>query len=152
MSESRQQLIRAFLLILTVAACVAAFINFRQQAGMSVPEDGVFWSQRDGRVVALMVDSGSPASRAGVREGYYLLRINRQPVSRPEDVAAILAGLPSWEAVEYTLVERGVEVTAKVILRERSSHTLVYYQYFVGVVYLIIGLFIFFRRNVAQLA
>ncbi len=152
MSESRQQLIRAFLLILTVAACIAAFINFRQQAGVSIPEDGVFWSERDGRVVALMVDSGSPAARAGVHEGNHLLRINRQPVSRPEDVAAILAGLPSWEAVEYTLVERGVEVTAKVILRERASHSLVYYQYFVGIVYLVIGLFIFFRRGVAQLA
>ncbi len=152
MSESRQQLIRAFLLILTVAACIAAFINFRQQAGISVPEDGVFWSQRDGRVFALMVDPASSAARAGVHEGAQLLRINRQPVSRPEDVAAILAGLPSWEAVEYTLVERGVEFTSKVILRERASHTLVYYQYFVGVVYLVIGLFIYFRRGVAQMA
>ncbi|MCU0227868.1 MAG: ATP-binding protein [Bryobacterales bacterium] len=152
MSESRQQLIRALLLVLTAAACIAAFINFRQQAGVSVPEDGVFWSQRESRVIALMVDSGSPAARAGVHEDAQLLRINRQPVSRPEDVAAILAGLPSWEAVEYTLVERGVEYTTKVILRERGSHTLVYYQYFVGVVYLLIGLFIFFRRGVAQLA
>lgn len=152
MSESRQQLVRAFLLILTVAVCIAAFINFRQQAGISAPDDGVFWSQRDGKVVALMVESGSPAERAGVREDNYLLRINRQPVSRPEDVAAILAGLPSWEAVEYTLIKRGVEVNAKVILRERSSHSLIYYQYFVGVVYLVIGLFIFFRRGVAQMA
>lgn len=152
MSESRQQLVRTILLIVTVAACVAAVINFRQQAGISAPDDGVFWSKRDGKVVALMVEPDSPASRAGVREGNFLLRINRQPVSQPEDVAAILAGLPSWETVEYTLIERGVEVNAKVILRERSSHTLVYYQYFVGAVYLLIGLFIFFRRGVAQMA
>jgi len=152
MSESRQQLIRTILLIVTVAACVAAVINFRQQSRVSVPDDGVFWSKRDGKVLALMVDPGSPAARAGVREGSFLLRINRQPVSQPEDVAAILAGLPSWEAVEYTIIERGVEVNAKVILRERSSHALVYYQYFVGAVYLLIGLFIFFRRGVAQMA
>jgi|GEM_PF-78175 len=152
MSEGRQQLVRTILLIVTVAACVAAFINFRQQSRISVPDDGVFWSKKDNKVVALMVDPSSPAARSGVQDGNYLLRINRQPIRDPEDVAAILAGLPSWESVEYTIIQKGVEVNAKVILRERSTHTLVYYQCFVGVVYLVIGLFIFFRRGVAQLA
>lgn len=152
MSEGRHQLTRAFLLVLTVAVVVAAVINFRQQAQVRMPDDGVFWSERDGKVVALMVQPESPAARAGVHEGDFLLRINRQPVSRAQDVARIFVGLPSWERVDYSLLQNGVEFEAHVILGERTLGTLVYYQYFVGGVYLLIGLFIFFRRGVAAQA
>ncbi|MCL4784696.1 MAG: GAF domain-containing protein [Bryobacterales bacterium] len=152
MSESRQQLTRAFLLVLTVAAVVAAVFNFRQQAHVRLPEDGVFWSERDGKVIALMVQPGSPAERAGVHEGDFLLRINRQPVNLAQDVAQIFVGLPSWEKVDYSLLQNGVEFEAHVILGERALSSLVYYQYFVGGVYLLIGLFIFFRRGVAAQA
>ena len=152
MSESNQQLTRALLLVLTVAAVVAATFNFRQQSHVRLPEDGVFWSEREGKVVALMVQPESPAARAGVHEGDFLLRINRQPVDRAQDVARIFVGLPSWERVEYTLLQNGVEFEAKVILSERALTSLVYYQYFVGGVYLLIGLFIFFRRGVADKA
>ncbi len=152
MSESNQQLTRALLLVLTVAAVVAATFNFRQQSQVRLPEDGVFWSEREGKVVALMVQPESPAARAGVHEGDFLLRINRQPVDRAQDVARIFVGLPSWERVEYTLLQNGVEFEAKVILSERALTSLVYYQYFVGGVYLLIGLFIFFRRGVAAKA
>lgn len=152
MSESRQQLTRAFLLVLTVAVVVAAVFNFRQQAQVRLPEDGVFWSERDGKVIALMVQPESPAARAGVHEGDFLLRINRQPVSLAQDVAQIFVGLPSWERVDYSLLQNGVEFEAHVILGERALSSLVYYQYFVGGVYLLIGLFIFFRRGVAAQA
>lgn len=152
MSESKQQLTRAFLLVLTVAAVVAAVFNFRQQAQVRLPEDGVFWSEREGKVVALMVQPESPAARAGVHEGDFLLRINRQPVSLAQDVARIFVGLPSWERVDYSLLQNGVEFEAHVILGERALSSLVYYQYFVGGVYLLIGLFIFFRRGVAAQA
>ncbi len=152
MSEGRQQLTRALLLVLTVAAVVAAIFNFRQQAQVRLPDDGVFWSERDGKVIALMVQPDSPAARAGVHEGDYLLRINRQPVHLAQDVAQIFVGLPSWERVDYSLLQNGVEFEAHVILGERTLSSLVYYQYFVGGVYLLIGLFIFFRRGVAAQA
>ncbi|MDZ7640208.1 MAG: PDZ domain-containing protein [Bryobacterales bacterium] len=142
----------AFLLVLTVAVVVAAVFNFRQQAQVRLPEDGVFWSERDGKVVALMVQPDSPAARAGVHEGDFLLRINRQPVNMAQDVARIFVGLPSWERVDYTLLQKNVEFDARVILSERALSSLVYYQYFVGGVYLLIGLFIFFRRGVAAQA
>jgi signal transduction histidine kinase/PAS domain-containing protein len=152
MSESRHQLTRALLLVLTVAAVMAAIVNFRQQAAVRLPEDGVFWSEREGKVIALMVEADSPAARAGVHEGDFLLRINRQPVNRAQDVAEIFVGLPSWEKVDYTLLQNGVEFEAHVILSERALSSLVYYQYFVGGVYLLIGLFIFFRRGLAPQA
>lgn len=152
MSESRHQLTRALLLVLTVAAVMAAIVNFRQQAAVRLPEDGVFWSEREGKVIALMVEPDSPAARAGVHEGDFLLRINRQPVNRAQDVAEIFVGLPSWEKVDYTLLQKGVEFEAHVILSERALSSLVYYQYFVGGVYLLIGLFIFFRRGLAPQA
>jgi signal transduction histidine kinase/PAS domain-containing protein len=131
---------------------MAAIVNFRQQAAVRLPEDGVFWSEREGKVIALMVEADSPAARAGVHEGDFLLRINRQPVNRAQDVAAIFVGLPSWEKVDYTLLQKGVEFEAHVILSERALSSLVYYQYFVGGVYLLIGLFIFFRRGLAPQA
>ena len=43
MREFRQQLVSALLVILTVAAVVAAAINFQQQSRFALPDDGVAW-------------------------------------------------------------------------------------------------------------
>ena len=43
MRELKQQLVSALLVILTVAAVVAAAINFQQQSRYHLPDDGVTW-------------------------------------------------------------------------------------------------------------
>jgi S1-C subfamily serine protease len=79
MREFRQQLVSALLVILTVAAVVAAAINFQQQSRFALPDDGVAWvDQVHGdaeQVVAAYVTPGSPALKAGLRTGDVLLSI-----------------------------------------------------------------------------
>ncbi len=43
MREFRQQLVSALLVIVTVAAVIAAAINFQQQSRFALPDDGVAW-------------------------------------------------------------------------------------------------------------
>ena len=43
MRELRQQLTNALLMIVTVAAVVAAAINFQQQSKFYMPDDGATW-------------------------------------------------------------------------------------------------------------
>ena len=46
MRELRQQLTNALLMIITVAAVVAAAINFQQQSKFHMPDDGVTWADQ----------------------------------------------------------------------------------------------------------
>ena len=69
MRELRQQLTNALMAVLTVAALIAAGINFQQQAKFRLPVDGATWVDQGGRPVAVHVDPGSPAANAGIHEG-----------------------------------------------------------------------------------
>src|SRR5258708_20894028 len=82
MRELKQQLAGALLMILTVAAVVAAAINFQQQGKFHLPDDGTTWLDQatDGkgtveRPVAVHVTKGSPAEKAGIHEGDVVLSI-----------------------------------------------------------------------------
>ena len=68
MAELKQQLVSALLVVLTVAALVAAAINFQQQTRYHLPDDGVTWvDQADSggeHVVAVYLLPSSPAQKA----------------------------------------------------------------------------------------
>ena len=174
MQELRRQFAGALIVILTIAAVIAAGINFQQQGRFHLPEDGVTWVDREGtagtapggqpiirnNVVALHVVEGGPANRAGIVEGDILRRIDNLGVSRAADVSEILVGLGVWKKVEY-FVERpykragnevALEIRYAVFVAEHTASDAVYYQYFVGAAYLFVGLFVFFRRGDAHRA
>ena len=69
MKDLKSQFVSALLFILTVAAVSCAIVNFRQQRLYHYPEDGVTWVDRAGTVVALHVDAGGQAEKAGIRNG-----------------------------------------------------------------------------------
>ncbi|MCC6391752.1 MAG: hypothetical protein IT167_14225, partial [Bryobacterales bacterium] len=46
LKELKLQLANALLVVLTVAAIIAAGINFQQQSRYRLPDDGVSWSDR----------------------------------------------------------------------------------------------------------
>lgn len=170
MSDLKRQLIGAIIVILTVAAVIAAGINFQQQSKFRLPDDGVVWVDRltepkDGlpgriEVVANHVVPDSPADHAGIHQGDVLVRIGTLPVEQATDVARILAGLGVWSKPDYTLLRiaslRGANlplpITTKLVVAERELTVPIKYQYVVGVAYLFIGLFVFFRRGTAHRA
>ena len=47
MQELRRQFAGGLIVILTIAAVIAAGINFQQQGRFHLPEDGVTWVDRD---------------------------------------------------------------------------------------------------------
>jgi two-component system NtrC family sensor kinase len=161
MRELKQQLLGALLMIVTVAATIAAAINFQQQGKFHLPDDGVTWLDRSSldqstrapeRPEAAHIAAGSPAEKAGIRTGDRLVSIDGFQIGRATEATQVLARLGSWHKAEYKLLRGGVEVPAQVIIREVERDSTLYYQYAAGAVYLGIGLYVYFRRRTAPRA
>ncbi len=159
----KNQFLGALLVVLTLTAIICAGVNYQQQMRYHLPDDGATWMDTPGRagsvrVVAVYVQPGGPADRAGIRRGDVLLRIapiENAPavaVRQAIDVVQLLFRTGVWGKATYTLERNGVEITARVIVADANRDRALYFQYFVGAGYLIIGLFVFFRRNRAPKA
>ena len=96
LQELRFQLSTAILTVLTIAAAIAAGINYQQQQVFRLPDDGVVWRVQHGRVVATRVESKGAAYLAGLRMGDALLSIQGVPVHNTEDVAKLQASPGAW--------------------------------------------------------
>jgi two-component system NtrC family sensor kinase len=156
MREFRQQLVSALLVIVTVAAVIAAAINFQQQSRFALPDDGVAWTDQatadSDQVVAAYVTPGSPALKAGLRTGDVLLSIEGVRMDNALKATEVLARLGPWRQADYEIQRGGVKFTAKVIIGQVERDSTVFYQYAVAVIYLAIGLFVYFRRGNAPRA
>jgi signal transduction histidine kinase len=152
LQELKFQLSTAILTILTLAAGVSAFINFQQQNHFRLPEDGVIWVDRQGSVEALYVKPGSPGLNAGIHRADRLLDIDGVKIEQATDVARVLVRIGAWSKAKYRVQSRGVELTATLVVAEQPLDRAILYQYAVGTAYLIIGLFVYFRRGSAQKA
>lgn len=150
MRELREQLQSALLMILTVAAVIAAVINYQQQAKFRLPDDGVTWEDRDvagvTRPVAVHVAEGSPAATAGIHVDDALLSIEGFETKTAGDATAALARLGAWRKAEYRILHGGVPVSAHVVIQESPRSGSLYYLYAVAAAYLSIGMFVYLRR------
>ncbi len=152
MRDLKTQFASALLFVLTVSAVCCAVINFHQQSLYHLPDDGVTWVDRAGadgqnQVVALHVSSGSQGYHAGIRPGDVLLQVAGRPIANTIDVAKALQQVGLWLKAEYIVRRDNVSVPMQVLVAEgvlldRS----LYYQYAVGIAYLLIGLFVYYRR------
>src|SRR6266478_1742538 len=125
LQELKFQLSTAILTILTVAAAVSAGINFSQQFRFHLPDDGVTW-----------IDHIEPDHIEPDHTG-------------PQGVSAVQA---FRVAPDSGADNGGVEFKTSVIIAAIPRDPAVIYQYLVGVAYLILGLFVYFRRGSAQKA
>ncbi|MBL8234465.1 MAG: PAS domain S-box protein [Bryobacterales bacterium] len=166
MKELKTQLTNALLVVLTVAAVIAAGINFQQQSRYRLPDDGVGWLDREiqtpprkagadsiqRQVVAEIVSPDGPGKRSGIKPGDVILRINGSLIENANAVPQVLARLGAWSKAEYLLLRDSVEFKVNVYVAEGVPEPAVYYQYVVGVSYLLIGVFVFVRRGNATKA
>ena len=140
-------------MILTVAAVCCAVINFQQQSKFHLPDDGVTWVDRPvngaNAVIALHVVPDSPADKSGIRPGDRLIAIKDFAIGKSLDVPATLQQVGIWTSATYHMVRNGIEFRAHVVVADSSGDSAIYYQYAVGFAYLLIGLFVFFRRGSA---
>src|SRR5205085_2226592 len=153
LQELKFQLSTAILTIVTLAAGVAAFINLDAQYHFRLHEDGVIWVDRADGVRALYVPSQSVAAQVGIHQNDRLVRINGLPIEKSMDVTKVLANLMAWGTATYHVARDGVEFDINnVLVAEVPLDRAIVYQYLVGAAYLVIGLFVYFRRGSAQKA
>jgi len=149
--DLKTQFVSALLFILTVAAVSCALVNFRQQTLYHLPDDGVTWVDRPGAdgqnlVLALHVTPGSPGYNAGIHAGDVLLQVAGHAIAKTVDVPQALQVVGIWRKTEYTLRRGNVPFPAQVLVGEGVLDRSLYYQYAVGIAYLLIGLFVYYRR------
>ncbi|MEO7142770.1 MAG: PAS domain S-box protein, partial [Bryobacteraceae bacterium] len=152
MRELKDQFVDALMVILTVAVVVAAAINLQQQDRFHLPDDGVTWMDQNSGVRAIYIAAASPASHAGLRRGDTLLSIEGHHVENSLEVPQVLVRLGSWRKAEYRIGRDGVEFKVNVIIGESPRDSSLYFQYCAGALYLLIGLFVYFRRGNARKA
>ena len=151
MNELKRQFVSALLVLLTVAAVSCAVINFQQQSMYRLPEDGAVWVDREvageQAVVALEIRPGGPAEQAGIRAGDAVLAIDGRKIAGHLQVAQALGLVGVWQKADYSLRRGGIDFPATVIVGARVLDSAVYYQYVVGLAWLLVGLFVYFRRG-----
>lgn len=157
MKELKAQFIGALLVILTVAVVICAGINFQQQSKFTRPSDGAVWVNRELPSGARMVEAfrvapDSPADKAGLKRRDILLKISGTPIKDETSVPRALVVIGAWNKAEYVFLRSGVEVKATVYIEDEPTDSAVYYQYLVGLAYLSIGIFVYFRRGNAPKA
>lgn len=137
---------RALLVVVTVAAVSCAVINFQQQNRYHLPDDGVTWVDRPAGVVALTVQPGGPADQRGIKAGDVVTGIQGKRVIKADQIPQILGEIGAWSNALYTVQRHGVEFPAQIIVGQYVPDSSVFYQYAVGLAYLMIGLFVYSRR------
>ncbi len=84
----RMRLGAVVLALLTLAAVIFSVLNFQQRSRFIQPDDGVTWvdAPQGQGVTALHVVPGSPAERAGIRQGDYVESVRGVSIARATDV------------------------------------------------------------------
>jgi membrane-associated protease RseP (regulator of RpoE activity) len=78
--ESQARFVAVLLFLLTVAAVIFAGFNLQKERDSAVPDDGVWWVEHDGRMVADRVDPNGPGAKAGIKTDDQLLSVNGQEI------------------------------------------------------------------------
>ena len=121
-----------------------------------IPDDGVTWvdsgrPHQPGPVVAVFITPGGPGDKARIHLGDQVVRIGPYPIHNALDVAKALWQLPLDTETTYTLRRNGIEFQKDhIFIQAAPGDSAVFYQYAVGIAYLVIGFFVYYRPTNAQ--
>jgi two-component system, NtrC family, sensor kinase len=133
------------LALFTLAAIVFASLNLVKDAEYQKPTDGIWWIEARGGLEAQRVPAGSPGDHAGIKPGDVLLAAGDHPTPRLASLVREWFRTGVYRRIDYTLLRSGVRIDASVILIavDRSQYEGLRV---VALVYLLIGLYVLFRR------
>ncbi len=139
------------LALLSLVLVVFGALNFQQRGLYQAPDDGVSWIDSPQGVIAWIVIRGGPADRAGIREGDQLRAINGRPVPTAAEAVQQVYRTGVWSLAAYNLVRNGEPFdTSLVLVPQGTASSVRHYLALVGLLYLLIGTYILFRRWTAR--
>ncbi len=146
--------VQATLLALATAALfVLAVLNLLQERQFQQPDDGVWWREAHGRPVADRVLPDMPGQRAGIQTGDLLTAVNDSPnapistVAHLSDLERALYATGSYGQVYYTITRDGIPLDTPVrVIPEPADRSLPQGLRVIGLIYLVIGFYVLFRR------
>ncbi len=133
------------LLLFTVAAVVFASYNYRIEHESAIPDDGAWWMERSGKIVADRLDPTGPAALAGIRSGDAVVTINGRTINSTSSLSRQLYYSGVYSKATYSLVRGTVPLDVVVVLvpAERSMND---WLRLIALIYLGIGLYVLLRR------
>jgi len=133
------------LALLTTAAVVYAGYNLSAERQFQIPDDGVWWFEHQGRLLADRVEASGPGTRAGIKVGDQLSAIDGREVNSAAGRSQQLYRVGAWSKATYSLVRQSVPVDVVLIPvpAERSQYN---WLRLIGLIYLGIGLYVLLRR------
>ena len=143
--ESQARFVAVVLFLLTVAAVVFAGFNFQTERASAVPDDGVWWIEQNGHLIADRVDPNGPGARAGIKAGDQLVSVNGQEIKGTPGLVRQLYRTGVWSKASYSLMRQSVTLDSQVILVpfDRSLNS---WLRFIALIYLGIGIYVLLRR------
>jgi PAS domain S-box-containing protein len=145
--QLRTRLGAVTLALLTLAAIIFAGLNFQQRSRFVLPDDGVTWIDSPQGVAAWHVVSGSPADRAGIKQGDTLQNVRGVVIHRAIDVTKVLYHAGPWTELRYGILRDGASFELPLVtVPQDNPSSIENYLRVTALLYLFIGLFIFVRR------
>ncbi len=136
---------------LTLAAVILASINYSRESQFQIPTDDIVWMKTPGGLVAQQVQANGPGARAGIEAEDLLTAVDDQPVASDTSLQRQLFRTGIYSNITYSLVRSGIHLDIPVILvpKDRSLNPGLR---LIALVYLLIGLYVLFRRWTAPRA
>ena len=143
--ESQARFVAILLFLLTVAAVVFAGFNFQKERLSAVPDDGVWWVEHNGILVADRVDPHGQGAQAGIKPDDQLVSVNGQEIKNTPGLVRQLYATGVWHNASYSLIRNSVPLDAKVLLFP-ADRSLNLSLRLIALIYLGIGLYVLLRR------
>jgi PAS domain S-box-containing protein len=136
-------------LAVTSVLLVLAGLNVVRKSRFELLEDGVFWEEASGRLLARRVDPEGPAARAGLEKGDVLVLVGDEPVNVPEDVRRILDAAENGEVLSYQVLRENEKraLSLEVAPLAEGNVPVYYFLAAVGAFSLLVGTAVYVRRR-----